>query len=88
MKVYRVVGSTGEYEDYHEWTAQTFKDKQEAEMFMSECIKYADKKFKEASKEDDSVYIGSYVEEHNSPDEGFTLDYNGTSYEIEELDVI
>jgi len=83
-KVYRVVGSTGEYNDAQDWTAKTFFDKEKAEQFKKDCQKFADEAHKRKYLHNHDVQRDM---DTKKIDENFVIDYNGTYYEIETLEV-
>jgi hypothetical protein len=86
--IYLVQGSTGCYEDYHEWIAGAFFSKAKAESFQKECKEYCKDYMKMVPDPED----GELVEQcflcefiNNSPDKLFDCDYNGTTYRIKEI---
>ena len=89
MNVYRVVGSTGAYEDVMEWTAKVFKSLDEAEEFTKECQEYADSMMEPIEDEYGVEYPKYYQYDYHkdSPDMNISMDYTGTYYGIEVLKV-
>ena len=95
MKIYRVVGSTGEYEDSVEWTAKCFFDEDKASAFVEECKTFADWLMEdveadEVDEVDEDVYPRYYnIEDYReiSPDKHIMVDYTGAYYYTEELEV-
>lgn len=83
-KIYRVFGQTGEYSDAHEWTVKSFRTKQKAYSFIVELIKYFVAK---GFKNNDGNLEGDYTSGYNPDllDPGFSCDYAGTKYGIEEI---
>ncbi len=76
MKAWVVIGSTGEYEDFHEWNVVVYTNKAVAEKHM----KLANKEAKNPKYVKDDMQKNPY-------DEQFHMDYTGTSYDIEELEI-
>ena len=89
-KVYRVVGSTGAYEDFHEWTAKVFKDKKKAKAYKKECEAFVASMMVPVKHMDGSEYPKYYRSDYHkdSPDPYISINYTGTDYEIEEMEVL
>jgi len=91
MKVYRVIGITGEYGDFEEWSAKCFIDEDKARAYVNECKTFAEWLMQDDNvNEECEIYPRYYsIEKHRelSPDENIKVDYTGTSYYIEELKV-
>ena len=87
MIVYIVYGNTGEYEDFDTWLAKAFKYEAKAEDFRLKCQEYADYMMEDVKHTDGNIYPRYYVEDYNSPDERFHIDYTGTWYAIEKIEV-
>jgi len=92
MKIYRVVGNTGDYEDSVEWTAKCFFDEDKALAFVEDCNAFANWLMEE--DEEDKDYEDVYPRYYNtedyidlSPDKNIRVDYTGTYYYTEELEV-
>ena len=82
MKIYIVWGETGEYEDRESWNVKAFIHKQAAEEFRESCQIFAD-----------SLVSNDHPKKvkangHLSPDPYFYMDYTGTKYSIEKLELI
>ena len=93
MKVYIVIGLTGEYSDKYEWLVKGFISKDKAKSFQSKCTEFAEEyeKFLATESYDDLSYTEKtdmqQAQISNSPDEYFTRDYTGTFYNISEVEV-
>ena len=98
MKIYRVVGNTGEYADSVEWTAKCFFDEDKASAFIEECETFVDWLMEEdedgevdgVDKDYEDICPRYYnVEDYIylSPDKNIRVDYTGTYYYTEELEV-
>lgn len=77
MKVYKVFGATGEYEDYHEWDVVAFVDKIKADELCKKLNSIA-------------TYVmtkGEVEEKLREIDPNACVDYTGTEYFISELEV-
>ena len=86
MKVFRVIGTTGEYDDSIEWTAKCFFEEDKALAFVEECKTFADW----LMEADEDAYPRYYnIEDYReiSPDKHIMVDYTGTYYQIEELEI-
>jgi hypothetical protein len=83
QKIYLVMGQTGEYEDYSEWTVKAFIDKKKAEELVAKASKRANKIH--------SMMLKAIHEDRSVPDFKSRYDpniymcYNGTSYFIVEV---
>lgn len=85
MIIYLVIGNTGESEDYHEWVAKCFIDKNVAEAYLESCQNYTNKAPLDENGETD-YYTDEWLD--NSPDPFFNIDYTGTHYYILERELI
>ena len=83
MIIYIVVGSTGEYSDRYEWYVCAYRDKQEAEIRVSECKKKA----KEWESVRDNDFRGP-PDNHYECDPNMRMDYTGTDYYLETTELI
>jgi hypothetical protein len=82
MKVYVVIGLTGEYSDRDEWVVCGFTSEDKAKERVELATARARALFAE--------YKDSYwkeVDEKNEYDHAFKMDYTGTTYRYEELEV-
>jgi len=92
--IYIVRGQTGIYDDHYEWNVMAFTDKQQAQFRVSilhtilkehnalyengiDCAAYNDKDVK--------ALLESEIKNF---DPHFSLDYTGTEYQIEELELV
>lgn len=94
MRVYIVVGHTGEYEDKYEWNAFAFTSLEKAESKKKEGNDLLNK-----MRDESEVKSGAYyhlphddrekMEEYmqNNFDKRCSVDYTGSYYTVDELDV-
>ena len=83
MIIYIVTGSTGEYDDRYEWNVKAFSSKEKADDLCGELNKLTEGASKLSYKERDE--LAEAVQE--SLDPKCSIDYTGTYYNIEELEV-
>jgi len=96
MKVYLVIGHMGQYEDSREWIAGILPSREMANTFKVECEKQADYMLEcvEMLDDDGELYKEKYPRHYNegipdwATDKKASYDYTGTSYHIEEHEVI
>jgi hypothetical protein len=81
--IYVVRGSTGEYSDRWEWLVKAFTDKITAENFVNDCSAIARREFDNANKS--SSFWG--YEKSSELDPNFSMDYTGTNYYLEEVEL-
>ena len=94
MRVYIVVGHTGEYEDRCEWNAFAFTSLEKAESKMKQGNELLNKMRDEINLERGcagflpNMYTDK-IEEHmrDNFDKACSIDYTGSYYTVEELDV-
>lgn len=83
MIIYIVTGSTGEYDDRYEWNVKAFSSKEKADNLCGVLNKLMegarDLTYKERSKLEEKI--------QKSLDLKCSIDYTGTYYNIEELEV-
>lgn len=83
FKVYLVKSCTGEYEDYSETIIKGFVDKNKAGEFLKSCEDYF---AEEGDYYDEPLYKNEeYI--NNSPYGMIHIDYNGVTFNIEEIEV-
>lgn len=87
MKVYVVRGSTGEYSGRSEWLVKAFLDKEEAENLVLLANQEAKRLFTEYkhNTKHNNLYDFEYI---NTYDIKFMMDYTGTNYYIEEVELV
>lgn len=78
MKIFIVVGSTGEYSDYSEWNVLGFVDKLKADEMIKKLNNIIDT----------TVGRGEIERRLKEIDPVAFIDYTGISYRIDELEVI
>lgn len=96
MKVYVVIGESGEYEDYREWIAGILPSREMADTFKVECEKQAKymMEYIDMYDDDGKPYEREYPRYYDGQipewgvDKKASYDYTGTSYDIEEYEVI
>ena len=82
MKIFVVIGSTGEYSDHQEWLVVAFSDKVVAERFVLTVSARA------------RELLAKYGRGYNIPkgsnehDPEMTIDYSGVNYNIAEVEFI
>lgn len=83
MKIYIVIGHTGEYSDASEWPVCWRPSLAEAEQVVALCNAEA-AQFKRWMDSDDGSYGGKTWEEYRSRmfDPSCSVDYTGTSYHV------
>lgn len=91
MKIYIVLGNTGEYSDFKEWIVCAYKDEVKAKNRVIE-LETLLKSFKDQCKESDFRYdyeVGMQVQEEmrKSGDPRCEIDYTWTRYHYEETDL-
>lgn len=94
-KIYLVKGSTGEWEDHYKWTAKAFFNKDKAEALCKQLNTIAKKSHagnfgsNSESRNYDAMYKAQekVQEELNKIDPQASVNFPGTSYSIEELEV-
>lgn len=82
MKIYVVIGQTGEYSDNTQWLVRAYKTEKEAQDFCLMAIKWAEEYHRK--------YRRTIYAEHPLPDfdSGFKMDYTGTIYEYKEVELL
>jgi hypothetical protein len=85
MKVYAIVGETGEWEDSRKWISKVFLLKEKAELYMKECQDYADHMMEEV--DDFPKCFMDSPEDKSVPDKQLRIDYTGTKYSLVEYEV-
>lgn len=78
IPIFLVVGSTGEYDDHHEWFVCAYRDINSAQEHAKKAEEEAKKIFSENGKTFVSLKCGSKL------DENMHIDYTGTNYYVEE----
>ena len=81
MRIYIIIGETGEYADKCKWVSKAFTDQQLAKSYMNECQTYADSCDPNDWDERDNYKA-------NSPDPHFDMDYTGTEYHINQHELV
>lgn len=76
MKIFIVMGRTGEYSDSREWVVCAFVSEAEAKDYVDKCSKMAD----ELMVRRGSRYSYNFEPDLNPLDPYFQMDYTGTSY--------
>ena len=82
MKIYVVVGQTGDYSDNIQWLVRAYETEKEAQDFCLMAIKWAEKYHEK--------YKGERIyDEHELPDfdPGFKTDYTGTTYDYKPVEL-
>lgn len=79
-KAYRVYGETGEYADLREWTVKVYLRQEDAEAKAARAQKEANRIFHTPG-------AGFGVIETSPEDPGMMMDYTGTFYGVEEVDL-
>jgi len=82
---YVIIGETGQYSARNDWVLRDRTDKEKAELRHSMCQRMADEieeKLKETGKE--FWQFGGLTDEQKKIDEGFHIDYTGTTYYVVE----
>lgn len=82
VDIHLVVGSTGEYENYHEWVVKAYRDRDKAVAHANLAEQEAERIFK---KNGSRGYYGS--DSPNPYDPNMDMDYTGTFYEIQTIDL-
>lgn len=77
VPVFLVMGSTGEYDDYHEWVVCVYREFDSAQDHAKMANEESAKLFSENSGRTFINHKGVY-------DENMHIDYTGTTYFIEE----
>ena len=88
MRIYQIVGNTGEYEDASEWVAKSFTN----EIKAKDYLHFLTNKLKDLKGEASwyNLYFdkeGEIIEKMKPFDNNFQLDYTGTYYSLQEFDV-
>ncbi len=87
MKIYIVVGSTGEYSDQRQWNVKAFYSKLKAEKLKLLCELEVDRINTVVSVDEE---YGYYDQERHGPsqfDPFFDMSYTSTYYNIEEVEL-
>jgi hypothetical protein len=82
--VWILIGCTGEYSDYREWNAKAFSTKEETDRIRALAQEYADKIYAQ-KKDNGTFYYHDGCDNPHDPD--MIMDYNGTTYRIEMLEL-
>jgi hypothetical protein len=80
VKVYVVMGSTGEYSDRTEWPVKAFRDEARAKEFVIDCDREANRIQVEHDR-------GIRIRQTHKHDPDFRMDYTGTSYFLYEVEL-
>lgn len=84
MKIYQIIGATGEYEDYTEWVARTFTK----ELNAKDYLHFLHEKIKELGIENHPT--SDAVDKANKKmlpfDKNFRCDYTGVNYSLVEYE--
>jgi hypothetical protein len=92
VKIFTVHGTTGEYSDRSEWVVCAYTKEEDAKQHIELASEYA-RLWKEKSKSADYLKIAYSVEgqemqeKANPMDPKFSMDYTGTSYWLEEVEL-
>lgn len=79
MPIFLVMGSTGEYDDHHEWIVCAYRDVESAQTHAKLAEEDAAKRYT------GRLGHAPIFERHDSPfDACMQIDYTGTSYYVEE----
>lgn len=80
LPIFLVIGTTGEFDDYHEWVVCAYRNIESAQAHAKLANEDAKKRFSDRDR-------GSgIVQRVDSPlDPGMQIDYTGTTYYIEEI---
>lgn len=79
MPIFIVMGSTGEYDDYHEWVVCGYRNIESAQKHAKLATEDAKRRFNSRTS-DEPIF-----QRVDSPlDSGMQIDYTGTTYFIEE----
>ncbi len=84
MKIYVIIGRTGEYSDMNEWPVCWRSSLAEAEAVIAELQKQADEYKRWADADDDGDHYGKAGEQRRAAmlDPSFSCDYTGTTYHV------
>ena len=83
--IYLVSGSTGEYSDRRDWVVRAFRSKENAQGFVVTCENFVQKHWPDGDK---SYYEHPFSCKHEGgPDPSVHMDYTGTEYSIEEVEL-
>ena len=80
-KIYVVMGTTGEYSDRTEWTIAAYSDEEEAKKHVELATERA------LIEEANSEINGWDYQPKNDYDTGMQIDYTGTGYYINEVEL-
>ena len=83
MKLYLVIGHTGEYSDRQQWVVCAYLDENKAKHHAEKAGEYARIEFEKL----ESKYRGDLIPE-NPWDAKMMIDYTGTSYKLETTELI
>lgn len=90
MKIYVVMGYTGEYDDECEWIVAAYEQMRCAEDRAIHAKAYADRIFDKWKSDGKygSIFPSDAVGEYRNPyDEGMKVDYTGTTYMVVETEL-
>ena len=83
MKIYVVTGRTGEYSDRREWFVKAFVSESRA----AELVTLADKRAAELAATNWRSWDDDFPKYSNEHDPDMDMDYTGTSYHIDEVEL-
>lgn len=88
MKIYVVIGSTGEYSDFYEWNVCGYKDKNKAISRVNELNELVASYYdRERDGYEERENITDIIRKHPRGDKYFHIDYTGTFYLYGELEM-
>ena len=92
MRVYIVVGHTGEYEDRYEWNAFAFTSLEKAESKMKEGNDLLAELLGKCERTSYRSYMSDEIDKaleymQNNFDKRCSVDYTGSYYTVDKLDV-
>lgn len=89
MRIYYVLGETGEYEDREEWVVCAYKRKEYAEQHVDAANKVtADFFRRNARGSGDVIAVQALGTCENPYDEKMQMGYNGTKYYMEHTELL
>lgn len=85
ITVYLVVGETGEYDDYQHWNVRAYRKREDADALSAalNAIARVPGKYRYSWAERSAMYEKLM----DAGDPNPSIDYNGTSYEVVELEL-
>lgn len=91
MKIYVVIGSTGEYSDRNEWLIKAFRDEEDAKFLVTNATNRANQIYTLATEEDWAFHKVYEPDENpsyfNEYDPSMQMEYTKTIYYYKEVEL-